>query len=365
VIQWQREGQKPGRPPFSNSPPCMTDPSPTRVQLPARAHQPSTVALYRPLKGSEAAGKRAANSLTACSRRWIGPAITAWRPPRANCCRRMPTFSARRAAHYAGINTFMKAALHRRRGTASGDFLYVAILGVPTIPAPPTAAPAPASGRRHFAVSSGPLHALQLREWAVDLRESISAFCDVGDIFNDFPANERKEFRSDLQGCGPRVSAVAPFRSSSAAITRSVFHRARRLPPSGRQKGGIIHFDPSCRHPGDDLDESACTPPLVQCHQHGQRAAPRTWWQLGIGGWQVPRARGEGPAVSAAPTAHRHRHLRHGLGGRLPSSRRARHRRTELRLQSPLISTASDVPPVFRAWYRLGLSPAACWPRGP
>ena len=195
--------------------------------------------------------------------------------------RNISTFSRGELPHYAGINTFMKAP-YLEDVNRVGEF-DVAVVGIPTIAAPPIA-PVRALGPRN-SQNFGALHPYNY-EMGVDLREQIT-LCDVGDVFT-IPANNEKSFDQISKGVA-HVFASGAFpillggdHSIGFPTVRGV---CRHL---GDKKVGIIHFDRHVDTQEIDLDERMHTCPWF--HATNMANAPaQNLVQLGIGGWQVPR----------------------------------------------------------------------------
>jgi len=171
--------------------------------------------------------------------------------------------------------------------------------------------------------------------------------CDCwADIFTN-PAQQRKSFRSDLQGCWPwgRVQQWPPFRSSSAGITRIGFFPPCAGPSAhlGRQKGGHHPLRSSVDTKENDLDERMHTCPWFHATNR-QRAGRERWCNWAIGSWQVPPRRGGRSARERGNPRglNRHRTSATWAWRRLPSSQIERaNRRHDCVYNLLLISTAS------------------------
>jgi len=133
----------------------------------------------------------------------------------------------------------MKAPTSRLN--AVGDFDVAILRRAPRFR--PTYRPCTAFGPRGIRRISALLHALQLTRWALTCASPIRAL-RCGRHLHDFPPQPKKSFRSDLKGVANVFSSGA-FPIILGGDTRSVFPpcAAIRLPPSGRQSVGIIHFD--------------------------------------------------------------------------------------------------------------------------
>ena len=197
--------------------------------------------------------------------------------------RTISTFSRGELPHYAGINTFMKAPyVENIRLVSSYD---VAIIGVPH-DSGTTYRPGARFGPQGIRKISA-LYTPYNFELGVDLREQIT-LCDVGDIFT-IPANNEKSFEQISQG----VAYV--FRSGAFPVILGGDHSigfptvraiCRHL---GDKKVGIIHFDRHVDTQETELDERMHNCPWFHAN-HMANAPAKNLVQMGIGGWQVPRA---------------------------------------------------------------------------
>lgn len=197
--------------------------------------------------------------------------------------RSIPTFSRGELPHFAGINTFLKQPyLEDVRNCGNYD---VAVLGAPfdggtTYRAGARFGP---QGIRKISALYGPYSF----ELGVDLRESIT-LCDLGDIFV-IPGNIEKTFDQVTKAVG-HVFASGAFpvvlggdHSLGYPTTRAV---AEHL---GGGKLGIIHFDRHVDTQDTDLDERMHTTPWFHA-TNLPNVPPKNLVQIGIGGWQAPRA---------------------------------------------------------------------------
>ena len=135
-------------------------------------------------------------------------------------------------------------------------------------------------------------------ELGVDLREQMT-LCDAGDVFT-IPANLEKSFDQITRG----VAHVA----SSGALPIMLggdhsigFPCVRGIAQCTSKRIGIIHFDRHIDIQEKDLDERMHTTPWYWATNLPNVPATNLV-QLGIGGWQVPRA-----GVQEAPAAQHER----------------------------------------------------------
>jgi agmatinase len=197
--------------------------------------------------------------------------------------RRIPTFSRGELPHFAGINTFLKAPyvedVHR---CAEYD---VAVLGAPfdggtTYRSGTRFGP---QGIRKISALYGPYSF----ELGVDLRESIT-IADLGDVFT-IPGNIEKTFDQISKAVGHvYASGALPVvlggdHSIGYPTTRAV---AEQLNGGNL---GIIHFDRHVDTQETDLDERMHTTPWFHATDI-PNVPPQNLVQIGIGGWQAPRA---------------------------------------------------------------------------
>jgi len=197
--------------------------------------------------------------------------------------RTISTFSRGELPHYAGINTFLKAPyIEDVHQVGNYD---VAIVGVPH-DSGTTYRPGTRFGPQGIRRISA-LYTPYNFEMGVDLRENIQ-LCDVGDIFT-IPGNNEKSFDQISKGIAHIFSSGAlPIilggdHSIGFPTVRGV---CRHL---GDKKIGIIHFDRHVDTQETDLDERMHTCPWF--HATNIKNAPaKNLVQMGIGGWQVPRA---------------------------------------------------------------------------
>jgi agmatinase len=196
--------------------------------------------------------------------------------------RSIPTFSRGEKPHFAGINTFLKAPyVENVRDVGKYD---AAVLGVPFDGGAtyrPGARFGPQGVRRISA-----LYTPYNYETGVDLREQMT-LCDVGDVFA-IPGNLEKSFDQITRG----VSHV--FSSGALPIIIGGDHSigfpcVRGIAQCTSKRIGIIHFDRHLDTQAKDMDERMHNTPWYWATNLPNVSA-KNLVQLGIGGWQVPRA---------------------------------------------------------------------------
>ncbi len=196
--------------------------------------------------------------------------------------RSIPTFSRGEAPHFAGINTFLKAPyVERIRDVGKYD---AAVMGVPFDGGAtyrPGARFGPQGVRRISA-----LYTPYNYELGVDLREQMT-LCDAGDVFA-IPGNLEKSFDQISRG----VAHV--FSSGALPIIIGGDHSigfpcVRGIAQCTSKRIGIVHFDRHIDMQAKDLDERMHTTPWYWATELPNVSATNLV-QLGIGGWQVPRA---------------------------------------------------------------------------
>jgi len=196
--------------------------------------------------------------------------------------RSISTFSRGELPHFAGINTFLKAPyLEDVREVGKYD---VAILGVP-LDTGTTYRPGTRFGPQGIRRISA-LYTPYNFELGVDLREQMT-LCDLGDVFV-IPANIEKAFDQISRA----MSHV--FRSGTFPIVLGGDHSigyptVRGIAPHIKGNVGIIHFDRHVDTQETDLDERMHTCPWFHA-TNIPNARAKNLVQMGIGGWQVPRA---------------------------------------------------------------------------
>jgi len=194
----------------------------------------------------------------------------------------IPTFSRGELPHFAGINTFLKAPyVEDVRDVGKYD---AAILGAPfdggTTYRPGTRFGP--QGIRRISALYNPYN----YEIGVDLREQMT-LCDIGDVFT-IPANIEKTF-DQISKAVAHVFASGAMPIILGGDHSIGFPTVRGIASQTDKKIGIIHFDRHADIQEKDLDERMHTTPWF--HATNLPNAPASnLVQVGIGGWQVPRA---------------------------------------------------------------------------
>lgn len=196
--------------------------------------------------------------------------------------RTIPTFSRGELPHFAGINTFLKQP-YCEDARRVGEY-DVAVVGAP-LDAGTTYRPGTRFGPQGMRQISA-LYGSYNFEIGVDLRESLT-MCDAGDIFT-IPANIEKSFDqiaravSHVYASGAFPVVLGGDHSIGYPTTRGV---AEKL--DGNL--GIVHFDRHVDTQERDLDERMHTTPFFHACNI-PNVPPKNLVQIGIGGWQSPRA---------------------------------------------------------------------------
>ncbi len=194
----------------------------------------------------------------------------------------IPTFSRGELPHFAGINTFLKQP-YIEDVSQCGNY-DVAIVGAPF-----DSGATYRSGARFGPQGMRKISALfgsYNFELGVDLRETIT-MCDLGDIFT-IPGNIEKTFDqvtkaiSYIYASGAMPIVLGGDHSLGFPTTRGV---AENLDG----KLGILHFDRHVDTQDTDLDERMHTCPWFHATNLPNVPAENLV-QIGIGGWQSPRA---------------------------------------------------------------------------
>jgi agmatinase len=196
--------------------------------------------------------------------------------------RSIPTFARGELPHFAGINTFLKAPyVENIRDVGRYD---AAVIGIP-FDSGTTYRPGTRFGPQGIRRISA-LYSPYNYELGVDLREQMT-LCDAGDVFT-IPANLEKSFDQITRG----VAHVA----SSGALPLMLggdhsigFPCVRGIAQCTSKRIGIIHFDRHVDIQEKDLDERMHTTPWYWATELPNVPA-KNLVQVGIGGWQVPRA---------------------------------------------------------------------------
>ena len=214
--------------------------------------------------------------------------------------RRISTFVRGELPHFAGERgTFLKCPFVEDVNKV--DDAEVAIFGVP-LDAGATYRPGTRFGPQGIRRSTN-LFGTYNYESGVDLREQLN-MVDIGDVFT-IPGNLEKSFDQISQAMAHVVSkGVMPVVLGG---DHSIgFPTIRGLTPYLDGNVGIIHFDRHVDTQESDLDERMHTTPWF--HATNIKNAPATnLVQIGIGGWQAPRARGEGRPRAPVDGHHRRR----------------------------------------------------------
>jgi agmatinase len=196
--------------------------------------------------------------------------------------RTIPTFARGELPHFAGINTFLKAP-YVENVSDVGRY-DAAVVGIP-FDSGTTYRPGTRFGPQGIRRISA-LYTPYNYELGVDLREQMT-LCDVGDVFT-IPANLEKSFDQITRG-------VAHIASSGALPVmlggdHSIgFPCVRGIAQCTSKRIGIVHFDRHIDIQEKDLDERMHTTPWYWATNLPNVPATNLV-QLGIGGWQVPRA---------------------------------------------------------------------------
>jgi agmatinase len=196
--------------------------------------------------------------------------------------RSIPTFSRGEKPHFAGINTFLKAPyVENVRDVGKYD---AAVLGVP-FDGGATFRPGTRFGPQGVRRISA-LYTPYNYETGVDLREQMT-LCDAGDVFA-IPGNLEKSFDQITRG----VAHV--FSSGALPLIIGGDHSigfpcVRGIAQCTSKRIGIIHFDRHLDTQAKDMDERMHNTPWYWATNLPNVSA-KNLVQLGIGGWQVPRA---------------------------------------------------------------------------
>lgn len=194
----------------------------------------------------------------------------------------IPTFSRGELPHFAGINTFMKAPfvedVHK-----VGDY-DATVIGVPfdggcTYRSGTRFGP---QGIRRISALYTPYN----YEMGIDLREQMT-LCDAGDVFT-IPANIEKSF-DQISNAVAHVAASGSFPIILGGDHSIGFPTIRGLASVTSKRIGIIHVDRHADMQESDLDERMHTTPYFHA-TNLPNVRPENLVQIGIGGWQVPRA---------------------------------------------------------------------------
>jgi agmatinase len=196
--------------------------------------------------------------------------------------RTIPTFSRGELPHFAGINTFLKAPyLENVHDVGKYD---AAVVGVPfdggcTYRSGTRFGP---QGIRRISALYTPYN----YEMGIDLREQMS-LCDLGDVFT-IPANIEKSF-DQISNAIAHIAASGAMPIILGGDHSIGFPTLRGIASVTSKKIGVIHVDRHADIQEKDLDERMHTTPYFYATQL-PNVDPKNLCQIGIGGWQVPRA---------------------------------------------------------------------------
>jgi agmatinase len=192
------------------------------------------------------------------------------------------TFSRGELPHFAGINTFLKAPyVEDVRDVAKYD---ATVVGVPfdggcTYRAGTRFGP---QGIRRISALYTPYN----YEKGIDLREQMT-LCDVGDVFT-IPANLEKSFDQISNAIG-HIASTGSMPIILGGDHSIGFPTIRGLAACTTKNIGIIHVDRHADIQEKDMDERMHTTPYFHATNLPNVRA-KNLVQIGIGGWQVPRA---------------------------------------------------------------------------
>jgi agmatinase len=194
----------------------------------------------------------------------------------------IPTFSRGELPHFAGINTFMKAPFIENVKEV-GNF-DATVIGVPfdggcTYRTGTRFGP---QGIRRISALYTPYN----YEMGIDLREQMS-LCDAGDVFT-IPANIEKTF-DQISNAVAHVAASGSFPIILGGDHSIGYPTVRGIASVTSKRIGIIHVDRHADIQEKDLDERMHTTPYFHA-TNLPNVLPENLVQIGIGGWQVPRA---------------------------------------------------------------------------
>jgi agmatinase len=196
--------------------------------------------------------------------------------------RTIPTFSRGELPHFAGINTFLKAP-YVEDVSQVGNY-DAAVVGIPfdggcTYRAGTRFGP---QGIRRISALYTPYN----YEKGIDLREEMT-LCDVGDCFT-IPANLEKSF-DQISNAVAHIAATGTFPIILGGDHSIGFPTVRGIASVTSKNIGIIHVDRHADIQEKDMDERMHTTPYFHA-TNLPNVKPKNLVQIGIGGWQVPRA---------------------------------------------------------------------------
>src|SRR5690349_17806640 len=196
--------------------------------------------------------------------------------------RTISLFSRGQQPAFAGINTFLKAPYCENiRDVGKYD---VAIVGAPFDMGTTYRAGCrfgPQAVRRISA-----LYDSYNADMGVDLYEELN-LCDAGDIFV-IPSNIEKSF-DQIDGAVSFVHEQGTFPVVIGGDHSIGYPDVRAIAPHIEGRVGIIHLDRHIDIQERDMDERMHTTPWFHA-TNIPNAPPSNLVQMGIGGWQVPRA---------------------------------------------------------------------------
>ncbi len=123
-------------------------------------------------------------------------------------------------------------------------------------------------------------------EKGIDLREQMT-LCDVGDVFT-IPANIEKSF-DQISNAVAHIAAQGTMPIILGGDHSIGFPTVRGIASVTSKNIGIIHVDRHADIQEFDLDERMHTTPYFHA-TNLPNVNPKNLVQIGIGGWQVPRA---------------------------------------------------------------------------
>jgi len=194
----------------------------------------------------------------------------------------IPTFSRGELPHFAGINTFMKAPFIEDVNKIGG--FDATVIGVP-FDGGCTYRPGTRFGPQGIRRISA-LYTPYNYEMGIDLREQMS-LCDAGDVFT-IPANIEKTF-DQISNAVAHVAATGSLPIILGGDHSIGYPTVRGIASVTSKKIGIIHVDRHADIQEKDLDERMHTTPYFHA-TNLPNVRPENLVQIGIGGWQVPRA---------------------------------------------------------------------------
>jgi len=194
----------------------------------------------------------------------------------------IPTFSRGELPHFAGINTFLKAPFIEDV-TKVSDY-DAAVIGVP-FDGGCTYRPGTRFGPQGIRRISA-LYTPYNYERNIDLREQMT-LCDAGDVFT-IPANLEKTF-GQISNAVAYVASKGTFPIILGGDHSIGYPTVRGIAACTTKNIGIIHIDRHADIQETDLDERMHTTPYFYATEL-PNVRPQNLVQIGIGGWQVPRA---------------------------------------------------------------------------